>query len=473
MNTKTINTRIGLKYDLYANWQQVENEFKPLKGEVIFYEIPAAAGAVVQEPAILFKVGDGTKTLGALPWGSAIAADVYAWAKQQRLLGGTYTEGTEGAPGTWTFDETTNTTIIDTRGEVAAFIKQETANIKIKVEQLTAGENDGKYQTYISNDGGVTWEATGAPFEIELTDYKAGNGISLDNENKFSIQLKTGENVDSNLEVDENGLSAKVATVTYTAASTTDEGTTSANLTANGTGLLDETAVGAIKSYVDAKAAESNTYSDVTLSTQQTAESGFLSTYVLSQGGAEVGKINIPKDFLVKSAFLVEATEANPIEGQTSGKYIKFIINTKDASPETGGEALYLNVTDLCDVYTAENQTGYVTLAIDDNNNITATANIKSIVEATEDQNGLATALDVKTFVGEQLAANVPNVVGSVGNAVTVTDGENSKTVSLKLNDENGNVSGLRQSEAGLEIDDEIEWVLNCGGAPIVDNTAE
>lgn len=577
MSTKTINTRIGLKYDSYSNWTQKGTwsdgvftpdangtstywaEFEPLAGEVVFFSIPQATDDVSQAPAILFKVGDGNTTLENLPWGSAIAADVYAWAKQQSLLGGT--ETTTG----WTWS--TDSAYEQEQKEVAAFIKKETANIKVRVDQVTtvnfktiykveydSTNNEhvgkiGKYQTSVSTDGGVTYTASGDPFAMDVTDYSAGNGLNL-TDNAFSIKLKTGENVDSNLEVDETGLSAKVATVTYTAASTTDEGTTSANLTANGTGLLDETAVGAIKSYVDAKAAESNTYSDVTLSTQDTAESGFLSTYVLSQGGVEVGKINIPKDFLVKSATLVE----NP-DGQPAGKYIKFIINSKDDQSGTG-EPLYLNVTDLCDVYTANNQTGYVTLAIN-NNNITATAktqlisgalgrtytftshsaetggedystgtvevvkveNGKTYVKVIEnnpdtdfvgnvyyvnsvfgtglpterlqlndnsgsinvwvkltgvdgsDVDGLATALDVKRYVGEQLAANVPNVEGEGAIVVDDTTGTTSKTVSLKLNNENGHVSGLKQSDAGLEIDDQIEWILNCGGAPTTNNS--
>lgn len=80
MSTKTFNTRIGLKYDTYANW--VANNPIPLQGEVCVTVIPADTGAVRQEPAILFKVGDGTKTYTELDFTSAKAADIYDWAKQ-------------------------------------------------------------------------------------------------------------------------------------------------------------------------------------------------------------------------------------------------------------------------------------------------------------------------------------------------------------------------------------------------------
>jgi hypothetical protein len=53
----------------------------PKNGEICICVVPASAGAVVQEPAILFKVGDGTTTWEKLAWVSAQAADVYSWAK--------------------------------------------------------------------------------------------------------------------------------------------------------------------------------------------------------------------------------------------------------------------------------------------------------------------------------------------------------------------------------------------------------
>ena len=75
----TFNTRIQLKYDTYANWKT--HNPTPLKGEICIVVVPAEAGAVVQEPAVLFKVGDGTKAFNDLQFGSALAADVYSWAK--------------------------------------------------------------------------------------------------------------------------------------------------------------------------------------------------------------------------------------------------------------------------------------------------------------------------------------------------------------------------------------------------------
>lgn len=94
----------------------------------------------------------------------------------------------------------------------------------------------------------------------------------------------------------------------------------------------------------------------VSVEEQQTAETGYVKTYVIKQGGVQVGsKINIPKDFLVKSA-TVETCEVDdvPVEGYEVGdKYIDFVINTRD---NTGiDEHIYINVKDFISIYTAGN----------------------------------------------------------------------------------------------------------------------
>lgn len=89
--TKTINTRIQLRYDTLENWQSKAEAGKGAllvlnKGEVALCYVPAVVDTATQKvltaPTVLFKVGDGTgKTFEQLPWGSALAADVYGWAK--------------------------------------------------------------------------------------------------------------------------------------------------------------------------------------------------------------------------------------------------------------------------------------------------------------------------------------------------------------------------------------------------------
>ena len=89
---------------------------------------------------------------------------------------------------------------------------------------------------------------------------------------------------------------------------------------------------------------------------QGTAESGYLSTYYLTKGGEQVGeKINIPKDFLVNSADILEVEEENqPYDGaQVGDLYIDFVINSKGA--DDTAPHIYLPVNELVDAYTGGN----------------------------------------------------------------------------------------------------------------------
>ena len=87
---------------------------------------------------------------------------------------------------------------------------------------------------------------------------------------------------------------------------------------------------------------------DVTVEKQQTAETGFVATYVIKQNNTQVGsKINIPKDFLVKSATMQNCITANsPLNGLNVGDpYLDFVVNTVD-DDETDNH-IYINVSDL------------------------------------------------------------------------------------------------------------------------------
>lgn len=92
----------------------------------------------------------------------------------------------------------------------------------------------------------------------------------------------------------------------------------------------------------------------VTVEKKSTTDAGYIASYVVKQNGAQVGStINIPKDYLVKSATVgTVSTANNPVTGyQVGDKYLDFVINTKD---NTGtDEHLYVNVKDLVDTYTA------------------------------------------------------------------------------------------------------------------------
>lgn len=83
-----IKTRLALRYDTFTNWNSKNPTL--LKGEVAIaslstenYKDSSFQGATPHP--VMMKVGDGSHTFKELPWTSAYAADVYAWAKQENL----------------------------------------------------------------------------------------------------------------------------------------------------------------------------------------------------------------------------------------------------------------------------------------------------------------------------------------------------------------------------------------------------
>ena len=78
---KMLNTRIQLKYDSYANWEAKNPTLK--SGEVAIAYLASAHTATTPDNnthPVMFKVGPGA--FNSLPWASALAADVHAWAKK-------------------------------------------------------------------------------------------------------------------------------------------------------------------------------------------------------------------------------------------------------------------------------------------------------------------------------------------------------------------------------------------------------
>lgn len=106
---------------------------------------------------------------------------------------------------------------------------------------------------------------------------------------------------------------------------------------------------------------------EYTITPIENTEEGYLKTYQLFKGGEAVegSKINIPKDYLVKSASIKTVeTENVPEEGYKVGdKYFDFVINAKDATTED--QHLYINAKDLVDTYVAGDD-----ISITDNNTI-------------------------------------------------------------------------------------------------------
>lgn len=92
VQNKELKTRIALRYDSYSNW--MTNKPKLLEGEIAIATIPSGAQVTTKDPRVMqdlpnvvIKVGDGVSTYDQLPFLSALAADVYDWAKESVFPG--------------------------------------------------------------------------------------------------------------------------------------------------------------------------------------------------------------------------------------------------------------------------------------------------------------------------------------------------------------------------------------------------
>ena len=197
--TKTLKTRIQLKYDTLANWNAVASTFVPNKGEVCFVEIPTGDATATTAPTVLFKVGDGKTTWGALKWGSALAADVYAWAKAaspQAIIDaavGSVVKSLNGLKGDLTIDGDDRITFTAEGPTITASFKFTEADKTVLNSGITAvkvSTYDG-YQAkidakYTKPNGGIPKTDLATTVQASLT--AADNAVSTDDFNAFKTQ---------------------------------------------------------------------------------------------------------------------------------------------------------------------------------------------------------------------------------------------------------------------------------------------
>lgn len=165
---------------------------------------------------------------------------------------------------------------------------------------------------------------------------------------------------------------------------------------------------------------------ELTIVDEATPTTGYLKTYSFYQGDSTVaanlkGKIDIPKDFLVKSGSVV----VNPA-GQPAGTYIALVINVKSGTAED--ETIYINVADLVDAYTAKQNADEVQIVISDNNVISAAIVDVAATKVTYKEAGSGTA---RESVGAALTrldagAEVTNSVSNkIATAIAQLDADN------------------------------------------------
>lgn len=444
MAEKTLKTRIQLKYDTLANWNAVASTFVPKKGEICFVEVPTGDSNATTAPTVLFKVGDGTTAWGSLKWGSALAADVYAWAKKQ----------------TPDYNDLSNKPTIPTVGNGTITIKQ-------------AGNTD---QTFTVNQSGAT------TITLNDTDTNTSYQLVLSG---HTLKLQSKEK-GASAWVDISGQSFTLPdnNTTYTFGSTATSGAsfkvTPSGATAAQTVYIDGLGTAAFRAVGDFATSAQGTKADnampksggtftglVTLSGNPTADLHAATKKYVDSAISGVTQFDVAKydsfDKLPATGkkgviYLVPDTHSD-----NNDAYDEYIWNTTATTPAY--EKIGNTDVNLSDYYTKgevdgklskNNQkvsVGSVTFGASDVVNIAAGTNISVAGDATNKKitiSGKSDA-DIKTLAEAQIKTH--SGVDKTGTVTSVA-----ASTGLKI-------TGTATTTPTVAIDDSVTFIFDCGGA--------
>ena len=113
---------------------------------------------------------------------------------------------------------------------------------------------------------------------------------------------------------------------------------------------------------------------DLKMEVKATPNDGYLKTYQFTYGTGATFEVDIPKDLVVESGEVITVTDEHPVSGLTNGTYLKLVIVNQ-------AEPIYIDVKDLCDVYTGKTVTDGVSVTVSDTNEISATLAGKAVAE--------------------------------------------------------------------------------------------
>ena len=182
MADKIIKTKIKLRQETFSYWtdttatEPVEKKagagekgyYVPLFGEVCFCEVTAANQETqTTPPTVLFKVGNGKDYFKDLNWASALAADVYDWAKKSPEEFAAWVAKTPKAV-TLTVNSEEKTYTIE---EAIKLVRSEIAAGGTSAALTIADQSAENKIKYVAQQGGVDI--------VEAIEIDAGTGINI------------------------------------------------------------------------------------------------------------------------------------------------------------------------------------------------------------------------------------------------------------------------------------------------------
>lgn len=179
-----------------------------------------------------------------------------------------------------------------------------------------------------------------------------------------------------------------------------------------------------------------------------------LKSYTFYQGeqveANKITKIDIPKDFLVKSGEVV----VDP-EGQPAGTYLKLVLNVKDGTA-VEDSTIYINVGSLIE-YVTGGDTAEVKVAVSDNHVVTAT--IEKIA---------ASKIVYKAATDDDAEITVKGALDTLNGADTVEG-----SVAKAIKDKTGDLANLETTEKGTLVGAINEVRNSATGVTAVETPAE
>ena len=460
MAEKILNTRVILKHDTLANWNNeaalILKEGEVALAKVEQNKVDPISGQLVKVPTYLIKVGDGTSKFSALNWVAAPAADVHDWAKKSETEFTTWVKGL------------IDVTDIDaySKGEAdEKFVAKEADKSLVadtEIERLSNMSDGANKVESSSTNGNIKIDGVETAVythpEKHAIDDVDGLRDALDNKVNYVIAGDKSINVDA----DEGDANGRLITVNLDPASDNA-------LKLNENGLKVEIPEVKVPEYTITKAENSGEYAAV---------------YNLIKDGTIVGaSINIPKDIVVKS-------------GSVIGDKIVLVLNDEAATQ------IEIPVASLIEYVTSGSQTGDMVVVHVDETTHKVTATItdgtitldkleQSIRLSLESADTAIQQSDIDLLqldtMSKEKAEDYIKKTEAAGYNDILTKTEATTTYQPKGDyataDQGGKAdtavqdvtaaadSGLKatrtNNDIAIEIDDTITWVFDCGGSGV------
>lgn len=469
MAEKILNTRVLLKYDTLENWNSSSLILK--RGELAIVTLGTTvdgttAGEVNQHP-VLFKVGDNAHTFAQLPYASALAADVYAWAKADNVVrngkklqfmsGETVVKEVEF--NYITSDEAT--TLINNALAAYSTTTQMNAAIKVETDRAEAAEKalGERIDAFNLPENGFASKDEFDALKEKVEDEDGALAKANTNEGNIA-KIVSGETVVGKATADGNG---NVIATYYAPQSTTYTKTEVDGLVAP---LATTEALNGVKATAEQGVADAATAQAAAEAAQATADAakGRIDTFLDTEGVADtVDSLHDIKAWMEGTGVdATELTEAIAAEAKLreEGDALKVDKTVYDAHIEA--YEAHITAQDARDDAQDEKIAALEAKPFDTYATKTEVSEAKSGAEATAAADATEKAnkalADAKDYTDNALAG----VQGTINSAV--------QTISTPA-DADGEPNGLKAVKTGtdvaISIDDSVTFVFDCGSSAL------